>query len=178
MTTFKKVTSLIALLLVGCIGSQQASEPDTPATEPAASEAALSEAPQTAESPQTSAPAEESEPQSHSDRPSTDEAEDYEEPFDRSPDEFGHYDSSEIYSRVCVTCHGKKGDGKGLEIELFSFGSPEEEWSNGPTVDGILLTLEDGVHDSSMRAFPDLSDADRVALAEYILDLREALKDD
>ncbi len=175
MKRFAKVAFAVSLLLVGCMGSQH-TEPDGPATSPANEESALTEEPQTLESPDE--PETLDEPETH-DEPVLAEDDDdarYDEPFDRNPDDI-QYDSSEVYSRVCVTCHGKKGDGRGLEIELFSFGSPEEEWSNGPTVDGILLTLEDGVHDSSMRAFPDLSDADRIALAEYILELRAALQD-
>ena len=97
--------------------------------------------------------------------------------FDRGAEILGpDRDGSEVYGLICVSCHGKSGDGRGLEIQLFSFGAPEEEWSNEPTVDGILRTLEDGIHDSSMRAFPEYRDVDRVKLAEYVLELREALR--
>ena len=95
--------------------------------------------------------------------------------LDRRPDEARSYDRSELYNRVCVTCHGPDGDGQGLAIQLFSFGAPEAEWRNGPTIEGIVITLEEGFHHTSMRPFPEYSEADRVALAEYVLELREAL---
>ena len=87
-----------------------------------------------------------------------------------------HYDIGEVYEAVCVDCHGMRGDGVGVLAGGFSFGAPEEEWNNGPTVDGILQTLEDGIHESAMREFPEFPDADRLELADYILELRELLK--
>jgi len=84
-------------------------------------------------------------------------------------------DGAELYGRVCVTCHGTDGDGKGLEQPLFSFGSPEQDWKNGPTVEGILTTLSEGVHDTSMAAFPGYGEAERRALATYVLSLRAEL---
>ena len=45
----------------------------------------------------------------------------------------------------------------------------------GPTVDDIIITLEDDIHTSPMRAFPEYKDVDRLELAECVLDLRRAL---
>lgn len=82
----------------------------------------------------------------------------------------------EIYGHVCVTCHGKTGDGKGLDQELFSYGAPEAKWTNGPTVDGIQKTLTQGVHATSMKPFPQYGEAERIAVAQYVLELREKLQ--
>ena len=90
-------------------------------------------------------------------------------PYDRE------YDISEVYAGACASCHGDDGDGRSEVEETFSYATPADEWSNGPTVDGILDTLEDGIHDSAMQEFPQFKDADRVELAEYVIDLRHAL---
>ncbi len=97
------------------------------------------------------------------------------EPYDRRPDEAADYDATDLYNRICVTCHGDAGDGQGMALQLFSFGAPEEEWRNGPTVEGVLITLDEGLHGTSMRPFPEYTEEDRRRLAAYILELREAL---
>ncbi|MFU8804909.1 MAG: c-type cytochrome [Bradymonadaceae bacterium] len=81
----------------------------------------------------------------------------------------------DLYERACMTCHGKTGDGRGLEQELFGFGAPVEAWTHTPSVEGILLTLHDGIHETSMQAFPDFHEAERQAVALYVLELREEL---
>lgn len=81
----------------------------------------------------------------------------------------------QVYGRVCVTCHGPEGDGKGLEQELFSFATPAEQWKNGPTVGGILATLDQGVHQTSMQPFPEFGPLERESVALYVLQLREEL---
>jgi len=82
---------------------------------------------------------------------------------------------AEVYGRVCVTCHGKSGDGRGMEMKLFGFDAPAEDWKHGPTVEGIKKTLVDGIHDSSMKSFDYYSEGDREAVALYVLELRERL---
>ncbi len=100
-------------------------------------------------------------------------------PPDKQPPPYElEYDISEVYAVACVSCHGDKGDGDGAQQEGFGFDTPANEWTNGPTVDGILQTLEDGIHDSAMREFPQFTNQDRVELAEYIIDLRHAAIDD
>lgn len=84
---------------------------------------------------------------------------------------------AEVYARVCVTCHGKSGDGRGMEMKLFGFDEPAEKWTNGPTVEGIVKTLDQGIHQSSMKPFDDYSEGDRRAVALYVLELRERLLD-
>jgi mono/diheme cytochrome c family protein len=81
-----------------------------------------------------------------------------------------------VYSRVCVTCHGETGDGQGLEQKLFGFDAPESEWTNGPTIEGIEKTLQEGIHATSMKPFPEYGEAERRAVAEYVLQLRENLQ--
>ncbi len=103
---------------------------------------------------------------------------DYPEELDTPPPHDRHYDVAQIYDAICASCHGDDGDGQGLTEEGFAFDAPEEEWTNSPSVDGILRTLEDGIHDTAMQQFPEFADADRVQLAEHVLDLRHALIED
>lgn len=88
-------------------------------------------------------------------------------PYDRA------YDVSELYEAVCADCHGVDGDVR--QAGGFWYGAPAQAWTNGPTVDGVLVTLEEGIHASAMRSFPEYNDADRVELGEYVLDLRRGL---
>jgi mono/diheme cytochrome c family protein len=130
--------------------------------------------PETPEQPSTTAP----QPEEPEDEP--------EEPAEKTKADAGAADSADaavkivsgeaIYGHVCVTCHGKTGDGKGLEQQLFSYGAPESKWTNGPTVEGIMKTLQTGVHESSMKPFPQYKKAERRAVAQYVLGLREKLQ--
>ena len=95
-------------------------------------------------------------------------------PYERPPYD-REYDASELFEAVCADCHGEAGDGDAPIEDPFSFGAPAQKWTNGPTVDGILITLEDGIHDTAMREFPEYKNVDREKLAEYILELRYAL---
>ncbi len=116
-------------------------------------------------------------PQSEEDKTplSPDTSDDELSDYDRPPPYDREYDISEVYAQMCASCHGEDGDGDGHLEAGFAFDSPKDQWSNGPTVSGILDTLEDGIHDTAMRDFPEFKDIDRVELAEYILDLRRAL---
>lgn len=82
---------------------------------------------------------------------------------------------AQVYKQVCVTCHGRTGDGRSLDQELFGFDAPADQWTNGPTLEGILQTLDEGIHDSSMTSFADYQEEDREAVARYVLELREFL---
>lgn len=85
------------------------------------------------------------------------------------------HDGEAIYGRMCVTCHGKTGDGAGLEQKLFGFDTPVEEWTYGPTLEGIMTALNEGIHETSMQAFPEYGEAERRTVAKYVLELRAAL---
>ena len=99
-------------------------------------------------------------------------------PHKQPPPPDRRYDISEVYAEACVACHGERGGGDGTEEEGFSFDTPADEWTNGPTVDGILKTLDDGIHDTPMQQFEQFTNEDRIELAEYVIDLRHALKGD
>ncbi len=122
------------------------------------------------------APSDETPSDEPSDELASDDGDD-ESGYDRPPPHDLEYDISEVYAQVCADCHGQLGAGDGPAGEGFAFDNPADRWTNGPTADGILKTLEDGIHDTAMRDFPQFKDVDRVALAEYILDLRYALDD-
>jgi len=84
-------------------------------------------------------------------------------------------DGEELYGRVCITCHGKTGDGMGLGQQLFGFDTDAAKWKNGPTDAGILTTLADGIHETSMKPFGEFSETERKALAGWVLGLRKEL---
>ncbi len=97
--------------------------------------------------------------------------------YDKPPPYDREYDISEVFNKMCAGCHGEAGDGDGPDGNGLAYDTPADEWNNGPTIDGILLTLEDGVHGTAMRDFPEFKNVDREKLAEYVLDLRQALID-
>ncbi len=103
---------------------------------------------------------------------------DYPEELQTPPPHDRDYDIAEVYDAMCASCHGEEGDGEGIAQTGFAFDTPADQWTNRPSVDGILLTLEDGIHDTAMQDFPQFSDVDRVDLAQHILDLRHALLED
>lgn len=94
---------------------------------------------------------------------------------DPPPPDERTYEITEVYAEACVQCHGEDGDGDGTKQEGFSFASPADEWTNGPNVDGIVDTLDDGIHETAMQRFPEFKNEDRIELAEHVLDLRYAL---
>lgn len=122
-------------------------------------------------------------PRDHESTPKATEADGQEDgavdppPYDKPPPPDREYDISEVYAQMCASCHGDRGEGDGVDDDGFAFDTPADEWTNSPTVGGILDTLEDGIHDTAMRDFPQFKDVDRVELAEYVIDLRHALDD-
>jgi cytochrome c oxidase subunit 2 len=76
-------------------------------------------------------------------------------------------DARVVYEGMCASCHGTAGDGSGLPGEARSFASLED-WKRGPKVTDIYRTLTDGIEGSRMRAFPNLTPWERVAVAHYV----------
>ena len=80
-----------------------------------------------------------------------------------------------LYAETCATCHGPegKGDGpgaKGLTPPPRNF-TLAAGWKNGPRVENIYRTLDEGVKGSSMVAYRDLSKRDRMALVHVVQSL-------
>lgn len=162
---------LSAAALSACYGAAGANDRSTN-SEPAPqeSDSQQSDSQRQAESESEPVEDETDDDRSHSDDPGELPPDQQPPPPDRN------YDISEVYATTCVDCHGHRGDGDGTENQGFNFAAPADEWTNGPTVDGILDTLDDGIHDSAMQRFPQFSTQDRIELAEYVIDLRYELK--
>ena len=78
----------------------------------------------------------------------------------------------QLYSSNCASCHGETGDGKGpagasLNPPPRNFTSMEG-WTNGPTLEGLYKTLQDGIPNTGMAAFANLPPDQRLALISYV----------
>jgi len=77
-----------------------------------------------------------------------------------------------VYLQTCATCHGAagRGDGpgaKGLNPKPRDFSQPAG-WKNGPRIENLYRTLEEGIKGSSMVAYKDLRRKDRMALVHVV----------
>ena len=92
-----------------------------------------------------------------------------------------------LYERHCSGCHGERGDGAGPAAR-FLFPKPRDfragrfrlvSTANGhPTQDDIKGVLARGMPGSAMPPWPKLSDAERSALAERVIELqRQGIRD-
>jgi len=80
-----------------------------------------------------------------------------------------------VYAQTCATCHGAegKGDGpgaKGLHPAPRNF-TVGAGWKNGPRLEAIFKTLDEGVKGSSMVSYSYLSKRDRMALVHVVQSL-------
>ena len=76
-------------------------------------------------------------------------------------------DASALYGTFCASCHGAAGDGSGLPGVARNFTSADN-WKRSPKVTDIYRTLSEGIPDTQMRPYPNLSPWERVALAHYV----------
>jgi cytochrome c oxidase subunit 2 len=80
-------------------------------------------------------------------------------------------DAEGLYKTYCASCHGPEGRG-GLVEGARNF-REMDGWKNGPSLVGIFRTLTEGIPDTEMRAFTNLSAWDRFALAHKVLSFSE-----
>jgi cytochrome c551/c552/outer membrane lipoprotein-sorting protein len=74
----------------------------------------------------------------------------------------------EIYSQICVTCHGPKLDG-GIGPSLV-----DAYWKHGDTSDAIMRSITKGITGTEMIAYEYVySEEDRQAVTDFILDKQE-----
>ncbi len=85
----------------------------------------------------------------------------------------GAQDERALFLQHCASCHGATGDGKGtatLDRPARSF--KDGGFSHGNTTEAIFRTLTFGIPGTPMPAAPSvLTEAERKALAEYVLSL-------
>lgn len=76
-------------------------------------------------------------------------------------------DARSLYLTFCASCHGIDGDGSGLP-GLARDLRTTEAWKNGAGMEGIYRTLIDGIPNTQMRAFPNFTPWERIAMAHYV----------
>ncbi len=79
-------------------------------------------------------------------------------------------DGGRLYRTFCVSCHGAAGDGSGLPGVARNFTKPDG-WKRSPKVTDIYRTLTEGIPGTQMRAYPNLTPWERVAVAHYVRSL-------
>lgn len=78
----------------------------------------------------------------------------------------------QLYASNCVSCHGESGEGNGpagasLNPPPRNF-TNMNDWKNGPTLEGLYKTLQEGIPNSGMAAFANLLPEQRLALIFYV----------
>jgi len=102
---------------------------------------------------------------------------------EKAPGSSGAEHAKALYSRHCSACHGEEGDGQGLAAR-FLYPKPRNfrtglfrlvSTTNGvPTPDDLVTVLERGMPGSTMPPWPNLTEAERRLLADYVLEFRRA----
>ena len=84
-------------------------------------------------------------------------------------------EGKKVYEQVCASCHGSKGDGKGLAGAALTppptdFQKPLKEWPNtrGDT-QKIFEVISKGIPNSAMIAWTQYSDQQRWALVYTVM---------
>jgi cytochrome c oxidase subunit II len=82
------------------------------------------------------------------------------------PDDL-NIDASAVYRTYCASCHGATGDGSGLPGVARNF-NDLEKWKKSASVTDIYITLTEGIPGTQMRAFPNFTPWERLALAHAV----------
>lgn len=77
-----------------------------------------------------------------------------------------------IFSNICSTCHGTEGNGEGpgaagLNPPPRNF-TQNEGWINGRTISDMYTTLMEGIPNSGMVAYENLTPEDKLDVIHYI----------
>ena len=78
----------------------------------------------------------------------------------------------QLYASNCVSCHGETGEGNGpagasLNPPPRNFKNMDN-WKNGPTLEGLYKTLQEGIPNTGMASFANLLPEQRLALIFYV----------
>ena len=83
-----------------------------------------------------------------------------------------------VYQRFCISCHGERGDGRGISAEWLS--PKPRDFTRGtfkfrstptgslPTTDDLMRTLRRGLHHTNMPSWEVIGDRNLRAVVEYI----------
>lgn len=85
---------------------------------------------------------------------------------DPNSEEIQQRNAETLYNTYCVSCHGKGGEG-GLVAGARDF-RKLKDWKRSPKLSDIYRTLSEGIPNTQMRPFNNLSGWDRFALAHYV----------
>lgn len=88
-----------------------------------------------------------------------------------------------LFVTNCSMCHGVDGKGQtdtGKALKARNFISDDfkqvKDKKKGPTEEDVFNTLKTGVPGTGMASFAHIPEADRKALAKYVIGLRKAGK--
>ena len=78
----------------------------------------------------------------------------------------------ELYTTNCASCHGETGAGNGpagatLVPPPRNFINPQT-WRHGPKVANMYVTLQEGIPNTGMASFSNISPEDRFAIIHYV----------
>lgn len=80
----------------------------------------------------------------------------------------------ELYTTNCVSCHGETGAGNGpagaaLNPPPRNFVDPSKQtWKNGPKISNMYVTLQEGIPNTGMASFANITPEDRFAIIQYV----------
>jgi len=78
----------------------------------------------------------------------------------------------ELYTSNCASCHGETGAGNGAAGATLvppprNFITPQT-WKNGPKVANMYVTLQEGIPNTGMASYSNISPEDRFAIIHYV----------
>ena len=76
-------------------------------------------------------------------------------------------DSARLYRNYCASCHGAAGDGSGLPGVARDF-NDLPNWKKTNRITDIYRTLAEGIKGTQMRAFPNFTPWEKVALGHQV----------
>ena len=79
------------------------------------------------------------------------------------------------YAQACAPCHGVNGDGNGpvaFAVNPKPRNFRKDKFKAGDTVDQIFATITNGLPDTKMVGYPQISERDRWGMAYIVLAFR------
>jgi mono/diheme cytochrome c family protein len=77
-----------------------------------------------------------------------------------------------LFETTCATCHGPDGKGDGpagaaLNPKPRNF-HELSGWTNGPTFEGMFITLQEGIVNRGMASYANIPPEERIAIIDYL----------